>query len=74
MHPDVDWAERDRPGRVRGHDEIRRYWLRQFQFIDPHVEPLTIAEDEHGRVVADVRQAVRDLEGARIADERVQHV
>ena len=74
FHPDVDWPNAIDGGRVRGHDEIRRYWMRQFEFLDPRVEPQTVAEHEHGRVVVQVRQVVRDLKGTLIADERVQHV
>jgi ketosteroid isomerase-like protein len=26
MHPDVDWPNGWERGRVRGHDEVRKYW------------------------------------------------
>ena len=74
MHPEVDWPNAIEGGRVRGHDEIRRYWTRQFQAIDPQVEPERFAEDEQGRVVVDVHQIVRDLDGRVLADQRIQHV
>jgi hypothetical protein len=74
LHPNVDWPNAIDGGRVQGHDEIRRYWMRQFEFLDPRVEPQAVSEDEHGRVIVDVRQVVRDLDGALIADERVTHV
>jgi hypothetical protein len=59
---------------VRGHEEVRAHWTRQFETIDPRVEPQAFAEDEQDRVVVDVHQVVRDLDGAVIADQRVQHV
>lgn len=74
MHRDVDWPDAIDGGRLRGRDQIRQYWLRQFEFLDPRVEPETIHPDEHGRVVVDVHQVVRDLNGHVIADQRVQHV
>jgi hypothetical protein len=74
MHPDVDWPNALDGGRVHGHDAIRRYWTRQFETIDPRVEPQSVVTHERGRVVVEVRQVVRDLEGTLIADERVEHV
>jgi hypothetical protein len=29
MRPDVDWPNGMEGGRVRGHEEVRAYWLRQ---------------------------------------------
>lgn len=74
MHRDVDWPDAIDGGRLRGRDEIRQYWLRQFELFDPRVEPETINPDEHGLFVVDVHQVVRDLNGQVIADRRVQHV
>ena len=58
---------------MRGREEVRRYWT-EFDVTDPRAEPQSISEAEDGRVVVDVRQVVRDLEGTLIADQRVQHV
>jgi hypothetical protein len=74
MHHDVDWPNVIAGGRVRGHDEIRRYWLCQLQRLDPRLEPQTVWMDERGRIIVDVRQVVRDLQGIVIVDEHVQHV
>jgi len=74
IHRDVDWPNAMEGGRVRGHAALRGYWQRQFQTIDSRVEPETFAVDETGRVVADVRQVVRDPAGKLLADQRVQHV
>ena len=63
LHPEVDWPNAFDGGRVRGHDEIRRYWMSQFEVINPRVEPQTVYEEEQGRIVVDVRQVVCDLEG-----------
>jgi ketosteroid isomerase-like protein len=74
MHPDVDWPNGMEGGRELGHDAVRAYWTRQFGMIDSRVEPMGFAEDEDGRVVIEVHQVVRDLDGKLIADGRVQHV
>jgi ketosteroid isomerase-like protein len=74
LQPDVDWPNGMEGGRELGHDAVRAYWTRQGQLIDPHVEPESISDDEHGRVVVEVHQLVRDLDGKLLADQRVQHV
>ena len=69
LDPDVDWPNAWEGGRLRGHDQVRAYWTRQFAAIDGHVEPTAIAE--HGDTAAvTVHQTVRDLEG-RVQDDRV---
>ena len=74
LHRDVDWPNAIDGVRLHGHDEVREYWKRQFQTIDPRVDPQMISEDEQGRFVVDVHQVVRDLDGGVIADQHVQHV
>jgi hypothetical protein len=61
-------------GREHGHDAVRAYWTRQFGMIDSHVEPAGFVQDNEGRVVIDVDQVVRDLDGNVISEGRVQHV
>jgi hypothetical protein len=61
-------------GSVYGHGGVRDYWTRQWDLIDPHVEPLRFEADEAGRMVVDVRQVVRDRNGTIMVDEIVQHV
>jgi hypothetical protein len=74
MHPDVDWPNGMEGGRELGHDAVRAYWTRQFGLIDSQVEPVGFGEDEEGRIVVDVDQVVRDLDGALLSEQRVQHV
>jgi SnoaL-like domain len=73
MHPDVDWPNGMEGGRERGHAAVRAYWTRQFGLIDSYVEPVGFEVDREGRVVVDVHQVVRDLEGAVLSDGRVRH-
>jgi hypothetical protein len=74
MQPDVDWPNGMEGGREVGHDAVRAYWTRQWQLIDPHVEPVSIARDDEGRFVVDVHQLVRDVDGKLLVDQHVEHV
>ncbi len=74
MHPDVDWPNGMEGGRVLGHASVRDYWTRQFAIVNPHVDPLRIEDDEHGRTVVDVHQVVRDPAGNVLVDQTIQHV
>jgi len=70
MRPDVEWANGLEGGFVWGHEGVRTYWTRQWQIIDPHVEPITFTQDVAGRVVVSVHQIVRDVTG-KVSDDRV---
>jgi hypothetical protein len=74
MHRDVDWPNGMEGGRELGHDAVRAYWTRQFGLIDSHVDPVGFSDDDQGRVVVDVHQVVRDLDGALLSEQRVEHV
>jgi ketosteroid isomerase-like protein len=74
MHPDVDWPNGWEGGRVYGHQAVRDYWTRQWESIDPHVEPVGFDTDEAGRTVAKVHAVVRNREGSIISDEMIEHV
>jgi hypothetical protein len=74
MHPDVEWPNGMEGGSMRGRDAVRAYWSRQWTMIDPHVEPRGFSVAERGRVIVDVHQVVRDLRGAVVTDQMVQHV
>jgi hypothetical protein len=74
LRADVDWPDAIDGGRLRGHDQVGEYWRRQFETLDPRVEPTAISEDDQGHIVVDVHQVVRDREGGVIADQQVQHV
>lgn len=74
MRPDVDWPNGMEGGRVHGHDEVRAYWSRQWGLIDPHVDPVRIADDSSGNTVVEVHQVVRDLNGNVLKDLVVHHI
>ena len=73
MHPDVDWPNGMEGGRELGHDAVRAYWTRQFGLIDSHVEPESFGEVD-GKIVVAVHQVVRDLGGALLSDQQVEHI
>jgi hypothetical protein len=74
MRADVDWPNGMEGGHVRGREEVRAYWIRQWKIMDPHVEAVRVTQDEAGNWVVDVHQVVCDLSGKVLADRMVQHV
>jgi hypothetical protein len=74
LHPDVDWPNGMEGGRVYGRNAVREYWTRQWEMVDPHVEPVAFRPGGPGETVVDVHQVVRDREGNLLLDRVVQHV
>jgi ketosteroid isomerase-like protein len=74
MHGEVDWPNGWEGGRVLGKAAVRDYWERQFEVLDPHVEPKNFTLDADGRIVVDVHQVVHDKGGKLVVDQMVQHV
>ena len=72
MHEDVVWANGMEGGNVHGRSGVREYWVRQWQVIDPRVDPQGF-EDAGGKVIVDVHQVVRDLKGKTISDRILRH-
>ncbi len=56
MRPDVDWPNAMEGVRLTGADEVRAYWERQWSTVDPHVEPVRIAEGGNGEVLVEVHR------------------
>jgi ketosteroid isomerase-like protein len=74
MHEDVDWPNAMDGTRIRGHEQVREYWKRQWAVVDPHVMPVSFATDDSGDTVVTVHQQVRDLECNILVDRTVEHV
>jgi hypothetical protein len=74
MHSNVAWANGMEGGYVHGHEAVRDYWTRQWKLVDSRVDPKEFKPDESGRIVVDVHQVVRNLDGNLIVDRMVQHV
>jgi hypothetical protein len=71
---DVEWPNGWEGGYLRGHDEVRDYWLRQWAAIDGRVTPQGFSTQPDGRVDVTVHQIVKDLEGQLLSDSVVHHV
>jgi hypothetical protein len=74
MQPKVQWSKAWEGGYISGHDEIKRYWTRQWNEIDSNVEPTVFTERQNGSVEVDVHQKVKDLKGNSIFDGTVKHI
>jgi hypothetical protein len=74
LTPDVHWANGMEGGYVDGRDAVRDYWTRQFAIVQSQVEPEEISRAEDGRLIVNVHQVVRSVEGQLLADQRVTHL
>ncbi len=74
MHDDVDWPNGWEGGRIRGKEGVRDYWKRQFEALNPRVDPLSFATETDGRIAIEIHQVVRDKAGNLLADQIIHHV
>lgn len=74
MQPQVSWPNGWEGGYVHGHAEVRDYWTRQWQELNPSVQPLSVKQRPDGRVEVEVQQTVKDLQGQVLFDGRVIHL
>lgn len=74
MHPEVRWPKAFEGDFVSGHQNVREYWTRQWNEIDPRVEPKGFEVRADGTYAVSVHQVVKDLQGTLIADGQVKHV
>jgi hypothetical protein len=74
MSDDVSWPKASEGGRVKGKDDIRAYWTRQWAEFDPRVEPVEIIEVANGTADVRVHQLVKSLTGEVLSDSEVWHV
>lgn len=74
MHANVEWPKAFEGGYVKGHDEIRKYWTRQWTEINPHVEPFAFNERPGGTQEISVHQIVKDLQGNTMFDGNIKHL
>lgn len=74
FHPAVEWPKAFEGGYVTGHDEVRKYWTKQWTEINPNVEPIGFIERPNGTIEVSVLQKVKDLNGDLIFDGIVKHI
>lgn len=74
MQPNVQWSKAWEGGYICGHDEIKKYWTRQWNEINPNIEPIKFNERQNGSLEVEVHQIVKDLQGNLVFDGTVKHV
>ena len=74
MHPDIKWARAWEGDYATGHGEVKAYWERQWQEVDPIVVPVGFTERADGKLEVEVDQLVKDLDGNILFDGKVTHV
>ena len=74
FHPEVEWPKAFEGGYVSGHEEVRKYWTRQWTEINPNVEPIGFIERPNGTFEVSVLQKVKNLKGDLIFDGMVKHI
>ena len=74
VHTDVAWPNGWEGGFVHGHNEVRAYWLRQWQEINPNVVPISFQTRSGGEIAVGVRQVIKDLDDRVLSDSQVTHV
>ena len=73
LHTNVSWPNGWEGGHVSGHEEVRAYWLRQWQEIDPAVEPISFDAKPDGRTAIKVHQVIKNLAGEILSDSVLFH-
>ncbi len=74
LAPGVDWPDVSSGSRLHGRDQVRAYWQKQWQEIDPTVEPMRIDMTPDGKAHVLVDQLVRALDGEILQNLKVEHV
>jgi hypothetical protein len=74
FHPQVRWARAWEGDYAVGHEEVRAYWRRQWQEVNPKVEPVAIREVGNDRLEVAVHQIVKDMQGQVLFDGPVKHI
>jgi hypothetical protein len=59
---------------ISKNQSVRAYWTRQWDLIDPLVEPQAFSTEPDGRILVEVHQRVLDKDGATLLDGQVQHI
>ena len=74
MHTNVQWSKAWEGGYISGHDEIKKYWARQWKELNPNVEPIGFNERQNGSLEVEVHQKVKDLQDNLMFDGMVKHI
>ena len=74
MSKDMVWPNGWEGGYVKGHDEVRDYWSRQWKELNPNVQPIGFIKLSTNVIEVNIQQVVRDINGTLLAEETVKHV
>jgi hypothetical protein len=74
MHPQIKWTKAWEGSYANGHNEVKDYWLQQWQEINPKVVPVGLHNRENGTLEVEVDQTVKDLTGHVLFHGRVKHI
>lgn len=62
MQSNVKWSKAWEGGYISGHDEIKQYWTRQWNEINPNVEPTGFKERQDGSLEVEQGTPLEGLE------------
>ncbi len=74
LHPDVDWQDVMKGGRLKGAAAMRAYWTDVYALIRSDSSTLEYSDAGDGRVVARSWHSVRDLKGKLWTEETMTYV
>ena len=74
MDSNVFWPKAFEGGYVKGYDAVKEYWIRQWDEINPKVEPISLVELQDGRIEVLVYQVVKDMKGKVLFDGQTKHI
>jgi ketosteroid isomerase-like protein len=72
LSPTVRWPNVLEKTELRGHAAVRAYWLKQFETIEPRVEPVEFLE-HRGDVAVRVRQVVTVRATGQVTESSFTH-
>jgi hypothetical protein len=72
LSPTVRWPNVLEKAELHGRAAVRAYWVKQFETIEPRVEPVGFDEVD-GDVTVRVHQVVRVKATGQVAESRVTH-
>lgn len=73
MSESVNWPRASEGGRAVRKEKIRAHWMRQWQELEPHVEPIEVIDRGAGQVDVRVHPLIKSLEGDVLSDSEVWH-
>lgn len=73
LHPQIDWPDQTRGGRLVGLEALEAYWARNDEIIRVEVTPIRFERLADDLVRVQVNQVVRNLAGGLWSDLEVLH-